>query len=121
MENFSPKALRSIAKMMLDLADAIDEGQVHRVEPGTEYVQHEFVSAADFSHVFADEEIREKPIKAIRCKHDLKFYVFHLVGVQCLVSKEFFIDLKRTRALVESSYYLTGKVPAYSQLALKES
>ena len=102
----SPAKCRAYARMLLDLADALDAGTIRIID--RPYAVHSFVRPIDLSRVLDDDkDMPTEPMNVVQCKHDLTAHAFYLVFAQCLISKEFFIAPKRTKMLTEQFRYLS--------------
>lgn len=97
MMKLDPKNLRMYGKMLLELADAVEDKKVHMTN--RDYVRHDFLTPSKFdwnpdnnqNKIVAD--VTETLLQDYTtCSHNLQAYAFHLVFAWCQVSRQFFIN-----------------------------
>lgn len=101
------KILRGYARMLLDLADAVEEKKVTFVD--TPYVQHVFMKPERFDRTFDKEAQKDVQVtvEQVLCSHDLKAYAFYYVFAQCRVSGQFFINSELSKAIAEKLHHFS--------------
>lgn len=95
--------LRDYAKTLLNLADAMDAGEVHVVDKP--FVEHIFMGSLKRG-ISDGMEMPSEPVEHISCKHDLDLMGFVLAYAYCRPSGKFFVNPKNTEAIKHHLEYL---------------
>jgi hypothetical protein len=102
------KELRQTAQTLLQYADALENGKVTVMRPGSPEARHAFHSGMQ-PYLAKSEDAPATPVRLTTCTHKLDAVALFLVFAHCPITKDFFVDLERTIMLPDKLKTLLKK------------